>query len=82
MHSCGSVRELIPDFIDMGLDIRNSFQPQDGGITGTIDEAVSEAEKRLEIIAPSNHYIQDVTVESFIKIHEITREYGRYPIYI
>lgn len=26
-HSCGAVRELIPDFIDMGVDILNSLQP-------------------------------------------------------
>ena len=32
MHSCGSVRELIPDFIDMGLDILNSLQPRAAGM--------------------------------------------------
>ena len=27
LHSCGSVRELIPDFIDMGVEIISSVQP-------------------------------------------------------
>ena len=32
MHSCGSVRELIPDFIDMGVDILNALQPRAKGM--------------------------------------------------
>jgi uroporphyrinogen decarboxylase len=32
MHSCGSVRELIPDFIEMGVDVLNSLQPRAGGM--------------------------------------------------
>ena len=32
MHSCGSVRELIPAFIDSGIDILNSLQPQAKGM--------------------------------------------------
>lgn len=32
MHSCGSVRELIPDFIDMGVDVLNSLQPKAAGM--------------------------------------------------
>lgn len=31
-HTCGSVRELIPDFIDCGLDILQSIQPQAKGM--------------------------------------------------
>ena len=31
-HSCGSIRELIPDFIDMGIDILNSLQPRAKGM--------------------------------------------------
>ncbi len=27
LHTCGSVKELIPEFIDMGLDILNPIQP-------------------------------------------------------
>ncbi len=27
LHSCGSVRELIPEFIDMGVDILSALQP-------------------------------------------------------
>lgn len=32
MHSCGSVRELIPDFIDIGVDVLNSLQPKAAGM--------------------------------------------------
>jgi len=32
LHSCGSVRELIPDFIEMGVDILNSLQPRARGM--------------------------------------------------
>ena len=32
LHSCGSVRELIPDFIDIGVDILNSLQPTAKGM--------------------------------------------------
>jgi hypothetical protein len=32
MHSCGSVRELIPEFIDIGLDILNALQPKAAGM--------------------------------------------------
>jgi uroporphyrinogen decarboxylase len=31
-HTCGSVRELIPDFIDCGLDILQSIQPRAKGM--------------------------------------------------
>lgn len=31
-HSCGSVRDLIPDFIDCGLDILQSLQPNARGM--------------------------------------------------
>lgn len=32
LHSCGSVRELIPDFIDIGVDILNALQPKAAGM--------------------------------------------------
>jgi uroporphyrinogen decarboxylase len=31
-HSCGSILEIIPDFIEMGLDILNPLQPQAMGM--------------------------------------------------
>mgnify|MGYP006291401287 CR=1 FL=1 len=113
MHCCGSVRELIPDFIDMGVDVLNSLQPKaagmdsfelkkefgselvfhggldiQGGITGTVEEAVDEAKRRIDafapgggyIFAPSNHYMQDVSVENFFAVYETARTYGQYPI--
>lgn len=113
MHCCGSVRELIPDFIDMGVDILNSLQPRaagmdsfelkkefgselifhggldiQGGITGTVAEAIDEAKRRIDafapgggyIFAPSNHFMQDVSVENFFAVYETAKSYGQYPI--
>jgi len=113
MHSCGSVRDLIPDFIEMGVDILNSLQPKatgmnsfelkkefgneivfhggldlQGGITGTKEEAIIEAKTRIDafgpgggyIYAPSNHFMEDVSLENFNSVYEIARTYGKYPI--
>jgi uroporphyrinogen decarboxylase len=113
MHCCGSVRELIPDFIDMGVDVLNSLQPRaagmdsfelkkefgselifhggldiQGGITGTVEEAVEEAKRRIDafapgggyIFAPSNHFMQDVSMDNFFAVYETARTYGKYPL--
>ena len=113
MHSCGSVRDLIPDFIDMGIDILNSLQPKatgmdsfelkkefgteivfhgglclQGGITGTKEDAIDEAKRRIDafapgggfIFAPSNHFMEDVSLENFYAVYNTARKYGRYPI--
>lgn len=32
LHSCGAARDLIPDFIEMGVDILNSLQPRAAGM--------------------------------------------------
>jgi uroporphyrinogen decarboxylase len=32
MHSCGSVRELYPVFIEMGLDVHDAAQPEPAGM--------------------------------------------------
>jgi uroporphyrinogen decarboxylase len=32
LHTCGSVRSLIPDFIDMGVDILSALQPKAAGM--------------------------------------------------
>ena len=32
-HSCGSVREIIPDLIDVGLDVLESVQPEAAGMS-------------------------------------------------
>ncbi len=112
LHSCGSVRELIPDFIEMGVDVLNSLQPkaggmdslelkrefgseiifhggldiQQGGITGSVQEAVDEARRRIDafargggyIFAPSNHFMQDVSLENFYAVYKVAREHGVY----
>ena len=113
MHCCGSVRELIPEFIDIGLDILNALQPRaagmnsfelkrefgndlifhggldiQGGINGSMEEAVREAKTRLSafapgggyIFAPANHFMEDVPIDNFFAIYETARTYGRYPV--
>ena len=32
LHSCGSVRELVPDLIDVGIDILDTLQPEAAGM--------------------------------------------------
>ncbi len=113
MHCCGSVRELIPDFIDIGIDVLNSLQPRaagmdsfelkkefgseivfhggldiQGGINRSVQEAVDEAKLRIDafapgggyILAPSNHFMQDVSMENFFALYETAHTYGRYPL--
>lgn len=46
LHSCGAVRELIPDFIDSGIDILQSLQPQAKGM----DSASLKAEFGKELV--------------------------------
>jgi len=115
MHTCGSVRELIPDFIDMGVGILNSLQPKaagmdsfelkkefgseivfhggldlQGGITGSLEDAVAEAKTRIDafapgggyIFAPSNHFMEDVPRDNFFALYETALHYGKYPISI
>jgi len=111
LHTCGSVRELIPDLIDAGVDVLNSLQPKaagmdsvelkrefgrelvfhggldlQGGITGSVQEAVAESRRRIDafargggyIFAPSNHFMQDVTLGNFYAVYRTAREYGVY----
>ena len=40
MHSCGDTHEIMPDFIDMGLDILDAMQPEPPGMD---PEAIREA---------------------------------------
>jgi uroporphyrinogen decarboxylase len=62
-----------------GLDIQ-------GGINGTVDEAVEEAKRRIDafapgggyIFAPSNHFMQDVPMANFFAVYETAHTYGRY----
>jgi uroporphyrinogen decarboxylase len=109
LHTCGSVRELIPDLIEAGVDVLNSLQPKaagmdsaelkrefgseivfhggldiQGGITGTVQEAVDEAKRRIDafavgggyIFAPSNHFMQDVSLENFYAVYRTARQHG------
>ena len=113
LHTCGSVRELIPCFIDVGVEILNPLQPSARGmdsfeikkefgrdlvfhggvdiqhaISGSKENAIKEAKKRIEafapnggyIFSPSNHLQPDVSVENFFAIYETAKKYGKYPI--
>jgi uroporphyrinogen decarboxylase len=115
MHSCGSVRELIPEFIDMGVDILNALQPKaagmdsfelkkefgselvfhggldiQGGITGSVEEAVEEAKRRIQafapgggyIFAPANHFMEDVPMDNFFALYKTALNSGIYPLTI
>jgi len=108
MHSCGAVRDFIPDFIEIGVDVLNSLQPRavgmdsialkrefgreivfhggldiQGGLNGTVREAIDETRRRLDafapgggyILAPSNHFMQDIPLENFYAVFETAREY-------
>lgn len=110
LHTCGSVRELIPDLIEAGVDVLNSLQPKaagmdsaelkrefgseivfhggldiQGGITGSVQQARDEARRRIDafakdggyIFAPSNHFMQDVSLENFYAVYETACTYGR-----
>jgi uroporphyrinogen decarboxylase len=111
LHTCGSVRDLIPDLIEAGVDVLNSLQPRaagmdsaelkkefgrelvfhggldiQGGITGTVQEAIDETKRRIDafakgggwICAPSNHFMEDVSLENFYAVYRTAREYGKY----
>ena len=64
-----------------GLDIQ-------GGINGSVEQAVGEAMLRLRafapgggyIFSPSNHFMQDVPVENFYALYQTARRFGRYPL--
>jgi uroporphyrinogen decarboxylase len=109
LHTCGSVRELIPDFIEAGVDVLNSLQPKaagmdslelkrefgselvfhggldlQGGITRSVQEAEDEARRRIDafargggyIFAPSNHFMQDVSLENFYAVYKVARQHA------
>ena len=109
LHTCGSVRELIPDFIEAGVDVLNSLQPKaagmdslelkrefgselvfhggldlQGGITGSVQDAENEARRRIDafargggyIFAPSNHFMQDVSLDNFYAVYRVARQHG------
>lgn len=111
LHSCGSVRDYIPEFIDMGVDVLNSLQPKavgmdsaelkrdfgndivfhggldiQGGINGTVQEAIDETRRCLDafmesggyVFSPSNHFMEDVSLENFYAVYETARTYGKY----
>ena len=64
-----------------GLDLQ-------GGITGTKKEAIIEAKTRIDafalnggfIFAPSNHFMEDVSLENFYAVYETARKSGKYPL--
>ena len=64
-----------------GVDIQHA-------ISGSKENAIKEAKKRIEafapnggyIFSPSNHLQPDVSVENFFAIYETAKKYGKYPI--
>jgi len=60
-----------------GLDIQ-------GGVNLSVQDAVDETRRRLDafvpgggyILAPSNHYMEDIPLDNFYAIYETVREYG------
>ena len=113
LHSCGSVRKLMPLFIKSGVDIQSALQPLakdmdsaelkaefgdklifHGGVdiqqamTGTLEDTERDVKKRLDafakdggyILSPSNHFQDDVPPENFLRMYQVGREYGVYPI--
>jgi uroporphyrinogen decarboxylase len=59
-HSCGSVREFIPDFIEMGVDILNSLQPRAAGM----DSAGLKRDFGKELVFHSGIDIQGALIGS------------------
>jgi uroporphyrinogen decarboxylase len=114
MHSCGGVRWLLPDFIEIGVDVLDPLQPQAAGMNGLAlkrefgarlsfhggldtqgvlpfgtEEAVElEVRRKLEMFAPGGGYILnpshnvlgDVPPANLIRMVEVGKRLGRYPI--
>jgi uroporphyrinogen decarboxylase len=114
LHSCGSIRKLIPDFIDIGADILDPVQPNakdmnglelkrefgknisfHGGLDtqnilpfGSMSEWENEVKHKIEMFAPgggfilnpSHDVIGDVDPKKLIRMVELAKSYGIYPI--
>jgi uroporphyrinogen decarboxylase len=114
LHSCGSVRAFINDFIESGVDVLDPVQTQaegmnglslkrefgnaisfHGGINtqsvlpfGTKEDVELESKRKLEMLAPGGGYIldpshnvqADVPPRNLIRMVEVAKSYGRYPI--
>lgn len=59
-HSCGSVYSLIPEFIEMGIDILNSLQPSAAGM----DSFILKKEFGSELVFHGGLDIQDALLGS------------------
>ena len=113
-HSCGSYYSIIPDLIEIEVDILNALQPNTkdmdlatlkdsfgdrvsffGGLDtqniipfGSLTDLKQEIKRVIEaaakgggLILAGAHNIQpDVSVEKLVKIFELSKKYGRYPI--
>ncbi len=113
-HSCGTIREIIPDLIEIGVNVLNPIQPkakdmdmyqikkefgdkltmhcgmdtQDLLPFGTLEEIETELKKMIKYLAKgggfiftASHTIQpDTSTERIIRMLELLKEYGRYPL--
>ncbi len=113
-HSCGSYFPIIPELIEVGVDILNALQPKAkdmdlgrlkrmfgdrasffGGMDiqktipfGTEEEVEREVKRVIRSAAKGGGYIlagahniqPDTSVEKLVKIFEVAKSYGKYPI--
>jgi len=113
-HSCGSYFPIIPELIEIGVDILNALQPRAkdmelarlkgmfgnrasffGGMDiqdiipfGTMEEIEKEVKRVIHTAAKGGGYIlagahniqPDTSVEKLMKIFEVAKSYGKYPI--
>ncbi len=113
-HCCGSYFPIIPDLIEIGVDVLNALQPTArdmelsrlkdlfghkvsffGGMDtqeilpfGTLQEVEKEVKRVISaaakgggfILAGAHNIQPDVSVEKLIRIFEVARRYGRYPL--
>jgi len=72
MHCCGAVRELIPEFIDNGIEILNSLQPRAAGMDSFLLKKEFGKELifhgGLDIQGPLNGSIEDSIAEAKARI--------------
>jgi uroporphyrinogen decarboxylase len=87
-HSCGDVRPLIPDFIELGVQILNPVHIRAKGMEPVAlkRQVKDEVRRSIEAFAPGGgfvfntvHNIQaDVPVENILAMYEALAEYGAY----
>jgi uroporphyrinogen decarboxylase len=81
LHSCGDIREVLPDLIDMGLDVYNTIQPE----IYDLERLVTEYGKDLAFygaISTQQFLPYATPKEVYGKTREVISILGRYGGYI